>query len=328
MRLGWLSCVLLAGCIEYQPKTTLPEQAVPNPRELDPTHQIDTIVQSTVPQVDVLWLVDNSSSMEEEQIGIAANFPVFLDYFIGSGLDYHIGVISTDMYDTAHQGRLVQRWGHRWIDPLTQNPQDVLSSMTLLGTGGSGDEKGRDPIFAALNQHKHGWNQGFYRESAGLHVIVISDEEDSSDAIGEEEFLVWMENLKWGEHELTFSSIVAPDPICPGANDPGVEYIRYTERLGGIYWPICDDDWAVVLEQLGIQAASLDREYFLSQIPIPETLEVYVEEGDVTFSFTEGEDWVYEPVRNSIIFSAFTPEPLMSILIEYDVAAASATFSR
>ena len=146
---------------------------------------------------------------------------------------------------------------------------------------------------------------------------MISDEEDSSTFVGEEEFLDWMSGLRVGEHRLTFSSIVSPDPICFGANDPGVEYIRYTERLGGIYWPICDQNWAEVLSLIGEQAAPLDKEYFLAALPEIGTIKVFVVDGEVTFAFAD-EDWTYNPVRNSVTFFDFTPDPRTTIRIEYD----------
>ena len=100
-----------------------------------------------------------------------------------------------------------------------------------------------------------------------------------------------------------------------------MEYIRYTNRLGGIFWPICDDDWPAVLEQLGIQASGLAREYYLSELPVPGTIEVYVIDNGVTFAFEEDVDWSYQPTRNSILFDAYVPDPLAEIHIEYDVAA-------
>ena len=49
-------------------------------RSLD-QEQVDRIVQVTVPKVDVLWCVDNSSSMEDEQSALVQAFPVFADWF-------------------------------------------------------------------------------------------------------------------------------------------------------------------------------------------------------------------------------------------------------
>ncbi len=315
----WMVGLLLGGCVEYVPRSSLPDLGAPNPRDLEGSHQVDVLVQAGEPMVDVLWVVDNSCSMVEEQEGIASNFPVFLDYFEQSNLDWHIGVISTDMGDPLHQGKLQARMGYKWVDPYTPFPSDVLGAMTRLGTGGTGYERGRDPIYYALEIHREGYNQGFYRPGAGLHVIVISDEDDSSELISEEEFLSWFRRLKWAGDQLTFSSIVSAEPLCDGAYEVGSAYLRYTEEIGGIFWSICDQNWAQVLQQLGLQAVETEREYYLSRLPIPGTIEVTLTEGDTVFAFEEFEDWNYNPIRNSITFTEYVPRAGNIITIEYDV---------
>lgn len=319
MRPILLTALLIAGCVEYTPRTTVPAPAIPNPRDLEPTHQVDVLVQAGTPEVDVLWVVDNSCSMEEEQEGIASNFPVFLDYFEQSGLDWHIGVISTDMGDPLHEGKLQSHVGYRWVDQDTPFASDVLGGMTRLGTRGTGIERGRDPIYYALEVHRNGANAGFYREGAGLHVIVISDEDDSSELITEDEFLDWYSRLKWVDDQLTFSSIVSPSPLCDGAYEVGEAYLRYTDEIGGIFWSICDQDWVAVLQQLGLQAVEAEREYYLSEIPVPGTIVVTLTEGDTNFVFTEYVDWNYNPIRNSITFTEYVPEAGNIITIEYEV---------
>lgn len=317
--LGFALLGLLGGCTsEYQPETSLPDAGVPNPREIESTRQTDRLVQTGTPKVDVLWVVDNSCSMQEEQDGIAENFPVFLSFFQESGLDWHIGVVSTDMGDPLHAGKLRSQAGHRWVDPLTPSPESVLAAMTQMGTGGSGREKGRDAIYWALEvQNQH--NFGFFRKDAPLHVIVISDEDDDSVEIGENEFLDYMSGLRWGEDQLTFSSIVSEDPVCPEATTAGVDYIRYTEELGGIFWSVCDTAWATVLSQLGLQAVEQVREYYLSHFPMPGTIEVTVQEGPTVYPMTEWEDWTYDPVRNSISFVEFVPNEGNIVEISYDI---------
>ena len=51
--------------------------------------------------LDILWVIDNSCSMTEEQQALSQNFASFVQYFVGSGLDYHIGVVSTDWDNLA-----------------------------------------------------------------------------------------------------------------------------------------------------------------------------------------------------------------------------------
>jgi hypothetical protein len=91
-----VSWALLGGCSDYNLANTAPPLEAPNAKELESPTRTDEIVQLTTPSADVLWVVDNSSSMSDNQRALTDNFPVFFDWFLGSGLDYHIGVVSTD----------------------------------------------------------------------------------------------------------------------------------------------------------------------------------------------------------------------------------------
>jgi hypothetical protein len=279
-----------------------------------------------VPEVDIMFTIDNSCSMYEEQTALANNFPIFMDFFLGSGLDYHIGVISTDTYADDQSGKLIQAGGYRWIDEETQQPSEVFGQMAVLGTGGSGDEKGRDAAYRALEiltQDESSYNYGFVREDASLHTVFVSDENDHSDAITRGEWVGYLQTLKWSEDMMTASSIVSPNPTCPGAAEAGDEYVSVTNAVGGIFWSICNEDWGEVLEQLGIQASGLKREYFLSQLPVLGTIEVWVIENQVTYTFDEEVDWAYNDLRNSITFNEYVPSALAEVYVEYDELSAS-----
>ncbi|MBK6683507.1 MAG: hypothetical protein IPG45_03475 [Deltaproteobacteria bacterium] len=97
----------------------------------EPETQVDELKQKPAALVDILWVVDNSGSMQEEQAALAANFEKFITGLTtcqGSGMandicdfntkkcavsgapcnppDYHIGVISTDVRTPTDTGRL------------------------------------------------------------------------------------------------------------------------------------------------------------------------------------------------------------------------------
>jgi len=56
--------------------------------------------------VDMLWVIDNSGSMAEEVARLQDSFDVFMNEFVTLGLDYQIGVTTTDMVATDQSGRL------------------------------------------------------------------------------------------------------------------------------------------------------------------------------------------------------------------------------
>lgn len=96
-----------------------------------PPVQIDVLSQKPAALVDILWVVDNSGTMVEEQAALATNFDRFITGLTncqGTGAendvcdfetktcavsgapcnppDYHIGVISTDVRSAFDQGKL------------------------------------------------------------------------------------------------------------------------------------------------------------------------------------------------------------------------------
>lgn len=323
--------VLLLGCSEYDVSSTLPPAGIANPRPLEQVTQSDKLVQVTTPEVDILWVIDNSGSMQDEQDALVANFPVFMDFFLGSGLDYQIGVVSTDMDQLSHQGKLQGLGQTLWIDQDTVNPIAAFGAMAGLGISGSATEAGIAANYTAIEVESRpgGYNEGFYRVDASFHAVVISDENDQSgtNPVSKAEFIDWLLQLKPDPDNVTFSSIVN-EPNCAqcgifGGETAGASYIDVTQAVGGILHPIHNEDWADVLEQLGVQASGLKREFFLSQLPVPGTIEVRVEENGQAFVFVEDVDWTYSASRNSVTMVEYVPSPLAEVYVDYEILGAS-----
>ncbi len=346
-----LGAAVLAGC-GGAPDVFIPDTRVPiaNEPSLGTPRAHDKITQLDEPKVDVLWVIDNSGSMGEEQELVADNFSAFLRFFLESGLDWHMGLISTDTDDEASAGVLYQSGGHRYVSRETVGAEEVFGNMVnALGTFGSATERGFravDRFFDKLNRD----NRGFYREEAAFHVIAISDEEEQSgDDPSQPEFIEMMRNLKPDPEMVTFSSIVGPAPSgCSGdygSAGVGARYIFATENIGGMHESICEEDWVPVLRELGLQATGMRIEYFLSEAPVPGTIEVWLEvpngdpdEGD--YFVYDGVDkalladggnlvdycpsgtcftFEYNPVRNSIYMEGYVPPALSIVHIEYDI---------
>lgn len=297
----------------------------PNPTELEARTNVDRLTQVPIPQVDVLWVIDSSCSMEEEQTALTANFAAFMEFFIGSGLDYHIGVVSMDMNDPTHSGRLRSSGNVRFIDDGTSDPITVFSDMAGLGTSGHHQERGRAAAYTAVEIKRDTDNAGFVRDDAALHMVAISDENDKSlpSPVTKDEFVGYMQSVKWSERMVSFSSIVGPPGGCEDAVEAGTNYLDLTRTLGGVEWSICTEDWASFLAQLGLKASGLRQEYYLSELPIEDTIEVLVHEGDTTLTFFAPDDWVYDASHNSVRFHTFVPEALSVIELQYTVLSSS-----
>ena len=149
--------------------------------------QKEEFEQIAAAKIDILWVVDNSQSMAEEQAGIGANFQAFISQLISTGVDYHIGVVSTDPDD---QGQLHLGSGQidTYINPLTVDPANVFLENIKVGTSGAKLEKAFETASLALGVGPE-WrpgqaptppNSGFLRDDAALFIIMVSDENDKS----------------------------------------------------------------------------------------------------------------------------------------------------
>ena len=309
----------LIACGEVEYGVADPDY-VYNPPDIAAEVQTDRLIQEPVPEVDVLFVVDNSDSMQEEQDGLTSHFESFMGWFLDAELDFHVGVISTDMDDPDHAGRLRQDAGSAYIDDSYSEDAAVDSfvARASVGTGGARLEKGLEAVYTAIEVLGGSDNAGFYRPDAWLTVVVISDEDDYSTAISVTQFQTWLEELKAEPGLVSFSSVVSMSHDCP--TEPGLDYLDVSRIVGGLTASICDTDWEGVLEELGLQAAGLRREFFLSDIPVESSLAVTVIEPEgAETAYVLGEDFDYEPARNSVVFRELIPRALSEVIITYEI---------
>ncbi|PRP93641.1 hypothetical protein ENSA7_80690 [Enhygromyxa salina] len=158
--------------------------------------------------VDLLFVIDNSGSMNDEQVNLVGSFPGFITEIqtqLADADSYHVGVITTDEYEyndgCQDEGAMVIATGgadssHAVCGPyadghtyMTENDDlDVaFSCAAKVGTDGDGDERPMQTMQAALSKdmvEPGGCNEGFLRDDALLVIVIISDEEDDHELDG------------------------------------------------------------------------------------------------------------------------------------------------
>ncbi len=162
--------------------------------------------------IDILFLIDKSPTMADEQASLTANFPKFMQVLsqIEGGLpNVHIGVISQDIGAggmtvggncsgqgdngnllataripgcTPPNGVFISDIDPGGGAPRVKNYTDTLEStfscIASLGPVGCGFEQHLGSLKRALDHNPA--NAGFLRTDALLAVIIISDEDDCS----------------------------------------------------------------------------------------------------------------------------------------------------
>jgi hypothetical protein len=198
-------------------------------------------------KLDLLFLVDDSPSMAEEQANLARNFPRLIAALtrMPDGFpDLHLGVVSSDMGAgllgsggacTQMQGKagllqvpndcgLDASRGRFLIAPADGSPgnyrgdlADAFACLATLGTAGCGFEQPLQAVRVALSGFVSG-NQGFLRPDAHLAVVYITDEDDCSAPAGSTMY----QSPPAGQDGSLICSLAGHR--CNGAPPPAAEY--------------------------------------------------------------------------------------------------------
>ena len=182
--------------------------------ELDPNQQREE--KKLIPvganrDIDILFVIDNSGSMGEEQNSLTTNLPEFMKVLnnIEGGLpNVHIGVVSSNvgvgpfsingcggngdngaLQNTAHGAcsppsdryisDVLPEGGTTRVKNYTGGLEDTFTCIAKLGTLGCGFEQHLESMKRALDNSQPA-NAGFIRKDAFLAVIILADEDDCS----------------------------------------------------------------------------------------------------------------------------------------------------
>ncbi len=158
-------------------------------------------------KMDIVFVIDDSGSMSEEQSNLVANFPAFFDVIdnhtnsLGQPLDYRIAVTTTGRdvdytlkipppfdleiptSESGDNGAFRQDCGmtRPWIERSDANVQDTFECLAQVGTGGPSLEM---PLYALelgfTERIADGQNAQFLRNDALLATVILTDEDDCS----------------------------------------------------------------------------------------------------------------------------------------------------
>jgi len=307
------------------------------------TTQTDIFTQPVEDAVDVLFVVDNSESMGEEQTALAENFDHFIDWAQTQNADFQLGVITTmadgeeymqgDPPRDIVAGELVAAPGRPAV--LNRDTPELAAAFAEnihVGTSPTAStERGLAAAKRALTPPElNEANAGFLREEAKLIIVAVSDENDQSDG-SVDYFMDFFASLKGvrNTERMDISAIVGDMPDgCQGPGgeaDPCGRYIEIAGLSGGVQESICTDDWGAALENIGLDAFAGMRDFPLSRPASPDTIEVLVDDEPVEQAACPGcaGGWWYYLDGNSVYFGDGTvPEKGATIEISYDTVCA------
>lgn len=284
----------------------------------------DVFKQLSRPLVDIMFVVDDSGSMGDDQDALAKNFKSFINWAVRLNVDYQIMVTTTDVTG-AGGGPGCARGNPKIVTPQTPDPIGTFQRNVRVGTRGSPVEKGLEAAYRALiPPASTGCNRGFYRKAASLSMIFVSDETDQSPQ-SVQFYVSYFKSLKGFRNVdlIRASVVVGPPPSgCRGSGGGGgfaagaPRYWQVAKELRGSQQSLCTQNWSATLSNLAAISFGYRGQFYLSRQADPLTIRVKVNGSVIKQNAQEG--WTYDSTSNSILFSKKQlPPPGATIQVEY-----------
>ncbi len=300
--------------------------------------------------VDILWVIDNSGSMQSSQTNLANNFNSFIQDFVTLKYDFRMSTTTSDTWFEQYNSN--QLYSSRWrtgnrtgstptnsgvfvMDKNTPSLNSVFTTNATVGINGNGDER----AFASLQRSlSNSANADFRRSSAFLAVVIVSDEEDFSrtDSSFSENYndpkLIPVNNYVSYLDTLTGSNstnrkdayqvnaIYIKDSAClaslnNSSQKIAVRYGQIADATGGVKASLCDP-FTTVLQSIKDKILVASAVFKLDRQPQPGSILVKVNGTQLSESSTT---WQYDATVNSIRFAPESvPAADDNIQITYD----------
>ena len=269
-------------------------------------------------KLDILWVIDNSGSMRNEQTALGDNFDVFIKEFVNKNIDFQMAITTTDT--TGNNAGKVYKDSMDLLttEKLKENKQVFLNNfkdLVNVGIRGSGYERGIKASETFTQVYANQW----LREDAYYIIVYMSDEEDQSNKDVSEHL---KQIQKWKENNSfikAYSIVNMTEHYLTRYGYTGYSnYARYkeiSELTGGLISDINSDFYSTLLN-MGELISDLVDQFPLSKTPADSSnIQVLVNGSAVT-------NWTYDSAANSIKFDENSiPVAQSAIKVVYQTVA-------
>lgn len=194
------------------------------------------MTDNQIQPVDIVWVIDNSGSMDGERDIIQSNLESFARTIGDAGIDWHVVLITSEGFVTV--------------------PASLAADTERFLYVGD-DVQSNEPLQAAVSNFSR--YSDFLRPAALLHLIFTTDDESALEAMS---FRTMMRGLT---RQSFRAHVIASPPGsthctgfcmdgCTGPNgdaaDNGDEYWSIASLTGGSSYSICTADWSGLFRDL------------------------------------------------------------------------------
>ncbi|WP_257222468.1 vWA domain-containing protein [Acinetobacter sp. YH16050] len=297
--------------------------------------------------VDILWSIDSSGSMDEEQKNLANGANQFFSSLNKAGIDYRLAVNTQDAYDCKNL-RVLTDGKTQFIDKTTPNAQTEWEKLSQPGTWDSATETGfycvREAdlsqfdrptaknlvVFVSDEPENETYKQSIYVRGGGYIARDFTDYKNYFLKSGAVYFAITGTGTTIRPNfSDSPSSYNDPSWDCrgEGGSATGGGHFKEIARLtGGSSASICANaaSWSVVFDEIIKAASGLASNFTLTQNPIASTVKVTVGGVVVARDTTHqnGYDLVYSTQGTSLVFyGTAIPKAQQKVSVEYSYFA-------
>ena len=263
--------------------------------------------------VDILWMIDNSGSMDNKQKRLSDSLGIFIDKFLDKNINFKMAITTTDGRRICN-GRMIGDSEKLTSDYLKlvgkANFMTYFQEVVKVGTSGSGVEQGLKTSTTFFDRYA----SSFLRNDANLAIVEISDEEDQS----EKEVINYLDQLyalKTSKGKVKIYSIITktmPDDSTL-SDSIGNRYMLASLETGGTTSEI-KDDFSDILINIGSSIVNLVDSFSLAESPYNNAIKVFINNIEVNSG------WTYDIPTRSIKFNNGIIPPQGSVIeVDYQV---------
>lgn len=285
-------------------------------------------------KVDILWIMDNSSSMMNHQKNLSNQVPALISKLNSLKMDYQMAVVTSSMGGlNPNGGRFLG--ATKILNSSSPNLIAELSARLVVGQDGSDNERGLESMETVLSSgYQANEGKGFLRSEALLVVIALSDEDDksksSSSAVSY--YTQVLDSIKqpWADGTrswvFNFVGILSLQGTCTTTSldykEPGLSFMGLTDISGGTKSSLCASDLSPAVSGISARIMQILTDFKLSSVPLESSVAVTVNNQIVPRSTSNG--WDYIAAKNLVRFyGTSVPSADSSIKVDFKPAHAN-----
>lgn len=288
----------------------------------------EVFTQNDHPTADILWVVDNSGSMGNEQAELAMHFDRFINKFIKKEVQFRMAITTTDPRKSRNNrdgrdGSIICDWHKLTAEAARSNENKFKKDFKKcinVGIEGHGEEQGLNAAsrFAQRYGNAGGYNP-FMRKKAHFIVIIVSDENDHNTLPVKKyvQALAKAKGYEWGKVKIYSIINTSQSQIRTSYESVGHRY-RYASELTRGKVASIRSNFSQTLANFSDDILNLLEQFQLEKVPS------FIQGHDqikVKVNGVETKEFTYIKESNSIRFHAWAiPEPGSSIEVSFEVA--------